>query len=283
MLFQKSIPAAPTSDPASLGDSPFSLRERLYAHLRRHPSGQSEDELLQLLFSNPPRSKPIARAIFHELLGADPNFAFDSTSGKWRVQSFDSAQAPIDEAGFVVVDLETNGLATQAGQIIEIGAFRVIGYKITASFQSLVKPEGKLSSFVSRLTGIRESTLRSAPPIEEVLPSFRQFLGLDVLTAHNAAFDVKFIDLEFRRLFHLGIKNPVLCTLKLSRTLFPRLGSYSLDSLARAFNLKQGRRHRAYGDAHLAAQLLLLMLDRARALGLKTARELLDLADCRKP
>ena len=96
----------------------------------------------------------------------------------------------------------------------------------------------------------------AAPPVEDVLPRFRAFMGDAVMVAHNAQFDHAFLDFEFRRLFGIGLLNPVLCTLRMARRLLPSLRRRRLELLAEHFGLSTAGRHRGLGDARMAAELL---------------------------
>ena len=113
--------------------------------------------------------------------------------------------------------------------------------------------------------------VREAPPIEDVLPAFREFMGERVMVAHNAAFDFGFLDFEYRRIFGIGLGNPVLCTLRMSRRFMPSLKRRRLDLLAEHFGLSLEGRHRGLGDARMAAELLSIFLEMARADGYHAA------------
>ena len=94
-----------------------------------------------------------------------------------------------------------------------------------------------------------------------MLPAFREFLGDSVMVAHNAQFDFAFLDFEFRRIFGMGLNNPVLCTLRMSRRFVPSLRRRRLDSLAEHFGLSTEGRHRGLGDARMAAEILSIFLE----------------------
>ena len=119
-----------------------------------------------------------------------------------------------------------------------------------------MRPIGPITSFVTRLTSITNEMVRDAPRIEDVLPAFRDFLGDAVMVAHNAAFDFSHLDFEFRRIFGIGLLNPVLCTLQLSRRLLPSLRRRRLDAIAEHFGLSTAGRHRGLGDARMTAEAL---------------------------
>ena len=108
----------------------------------------------------------------------------------------------LDDAEFTVVDLETTGGRAGPGTIIEIGAYRMVGKRLTETFSQLVRPQGGVvPRFITGLTSITTEMIREAPPIEQVLPRFREFMGDRVMVAHNAAFDFGF--LRFRISPHL--------------------------------------------------------------------------------
>src|SRR5579883_3309301 len=151
------------------------------------------------------------------------------------------------------------------------------GPRIEATFQSLVRPSTRIPRFISAMTSISNEMVQASPPIEEVLPRFRQFLGGAVLVAHNAQFDSTFLDFEFRRIFGMGLRNPVLCTLRLARRLLPSMRRRGLDAMADHFGLSTQGRHRGLGDARMAAELLSIFLDMAAQMGVRRLDRLLEL------
>ena len=252
-------------------------REKLYAYLERQPAGAHTDELVGLLFAGAGADPELGPRIVHRLLAGDPNFVFDAASATWTLRANDALKVPLGQGRYVVVDLETTGGRLGPGAITEIGAWRMEGPRMTESFATLVRPRGPISPFVTRLTSITNAMVAGAPPIERVLPAFRDFLGDAVMVAHNAQFDFGFLDFEFRRVFGMGLKNPVLCTLKLSRRFAPSLRRRRLDALAEHFGLSTEGRHRGLGDARMAAELLSIFLDLAAQSGITRVDRLIDL------
>ena len=114
---------------------------------------------------------------------------------RWEAQrSFDELGRPLRDLTFCVVDLETTGGSAQAGSMItEVGAVKVRGGEVLGEFQTLVNPHTEIPPFIAVLTGITNSMVGQAPPIESVLPSFLEFAAGSVLVAHNAPFDVGFL------------------------------------------------------------------------------------------
>jgi DNA polymerase-3 subunit epsilon len=256
--------------------SSASVREKLFAFLEARPSGAPAAELAGLLFSGAGSDPELAPRIVRHLLGGDPNFAFDPASGLWSVRKNESLKIPIDEARYVVVDLETTGARAAPGAITEIGAYRMDGVRIAGSFQTLVRPQMRIPRFVTALTSITNEMVANAPPIEAVLPAFRDFLGDAVMVAHNAQFDFAFLDFEFRRVFGIGLTNPVLCTIRLARRFLPSVKRRRLDAMAEHFGLSTEGRHRGLGDARMAAELLSILLEIARQSGINRLDLLLD-------
>lgn len=262
----------------AVGGSPGAgAREKLYAYLERQIAGAHTSELVGLLFRGAGSDPELGPRLIHRLLAADPNFVFDAATEMWSLRSAEGLRVSLDQARYVVVDLETTGGRPGPGAIIEIGAYRMEGMRMTESFATLVRPRGRISPFVTRLTSITNAMVAGAPPIEHVLGEFREFLGDSVMVAHNAAFDFAFLDFEFRRLFGIGLKNPVLCTLRLSRRFVPSLRRRRLDALAEHFGLSTAGRHRGLGDARMAAELLAIFLELAAQNGINRLDRLIDL------
>ena len=174
---------------------------------------------------------------------------------------------PIEEATFVVVDIETTGLCFDADEIIEIGAVKMVNNKIVDRFNTFVKPTKPVPANIISLTGITNDMVKSAPPIEEALVSFMEFLGDGIFVAHNAQFDSGFIRREALKQ-QLQFNNKVLDTLALSRIIFSELKNHRLDTLAKKLNIKMGSHHRAVDDANTAALILKELLIRVCELGI---------------
>jgi DNA polymerase-3 subunit epsilon len=254
----------------------MTIREKLYALLESRPEGVATSELMGMVFAGLGSDPDLGDRIVNQLLGADPTFIYDPEHRRWATRENVALRMPSNEAEYVVVDLETTGGAPGAGRIIEIGACRMIGPRIAETFQSLVRPWSRIPGFISAMTAISNEMVAEAPPIEEVLPRFRRFLGDAVFVAHNAQFDSAFLDFEFRRLFAIGLRNPVLCTLRLARRLLPSLRRRGLDAMADHFGLSTRDRHRGFGDARMAAELLSIFLEMAAQMGIKRVDRLLE-------
>jgi DNA polymerase-3 subunit epsilon len=264
------------TETAQLRDPRATAKEKLSAFLESRPAGADAAELVGLLLSGTGSDPDLAPKLISGLLAGDPNFRFDSATGVWSLARSDRLRVPLDDARFCVVDLETTGGSAGPGTIIEIGAYRMVGRRIVDSFQSLVRPFGPIPRFITGLTSITNEMVAEAPPIERVLPEFREFMGDAVMVAHNAPFDRSFLDFEFRRVFGIGMRNPVLCTLRMTRRFVPSLKRRRLDAVAEHFGLATDGRHRGLGDARMAAEILSIFLEIAEKMGLARLDRLLD-------
>src|SRR4029450_3421530 len=189
----------------------------------------------------------------------------------------------VGDARFVVFALETTGLSAQRDRICEFGAVRVQGLELVDSFQSLVNPGVALPGAVERLTGLRTAELRQAPPLRKVLPRFLAFAGDDLLVAHNASFDQRFLERELEAREGRRLSQPPLCTAALARRLLEgRLRRVSLASLAVFFGVATRPCHRALPDAECTAQVLVRLIGLAQELGARRLSELRSLAAPRR-
>lgn len=181
------------------------------------------------------------------------------------------------ETDFVVFDLETTGAKTPPCRITEIGAYRVRGGKITEEFQTLVNPETPISMFITQLTGISNQMVRHAPKFSEVAADFLDFIGDSVLVAHNAHFDMRFLNHEIGRIHKdYRVGNPSLCTVRLSRKLLPHVENHRLKTLAEYYSVALINHHRAGDDAHATAHIFINLLEQLDLRGVR------DLATAKK-
>lgn len=159
----------------------------------------------------------------------------------------------------VMIDFETTGLSPDMGdRITEVAALRIEDGRITERYVSLINCGVRIPSFITGLTGITQQMVDSAPPVGEVVPALLEFIGADALAAHNASFDEKFLRAESARLGLAPAHQGTVCSLKLSRRVFPALGSYKLGQLSGQLGIRfKSAAHRAESDAEVAAQVLL--------------------------
>jgi DNA polymerase-3 subunit epsilon len=154
------------------------------------------------------------------------------------------------------VDLETTGATATADRITEIGIIEVDADGAVREWQQLVNPGTRIPPFIEQLTGISNAMVADAPPFAAVAGETLRRLAGRLFIAHNARFDYGFLKNEFKRL-GITFRAPVLCTVKLSRTLFPEYKRHNLDSLIERHGLQAEARHRALADAQLIRQFWL--------------------------
>lgn len=162
----------------------------------------------------------------------------------------------------VVIDFETSGLSPNMGdRTIEVGAVLLKNNQIIDRYQSLMNPGMKISSFIEDFTGITNKMLSTAPKINQVMAELKNFIGDHPLVAHNASFDSRFLDAEFKRIKHTR-KNKFACSLLTSRRIYPEAPNHKLQTLVQYHNLKTlGIHHRALADAEMTAHLWIKLID----------------------
>ena len=253
------------------------MRDTLYAYLLDRPHGATPDELLPLIFTHPGPDPGFAARFLRTLLAEDRRFVWRAADGRWGVRLHDLLAQPLSACTYVVVDLETTGTGTGAGGIIEIGAARVRGGRVVEELSQLVNPEARLPPFVARLTGIDAAMLADQPSIDAVWPRVSAFIGDAVIVAHNARFDLGFLDTVAKRHHGAALANPSLCTLKLARRLLPALRRRGLDALAAHFGIPQADRHRALGDVRITVEIFFHLIERMAERGIVRLDQALDL------
>ncbi|WP_068637088.1 3'-5' exonuclease [Thauera butanivorans] len=164
-----------------------------------------------------------------------------------------------------VIDFETTGLSpAQGDRATEVAAVIVEDGRVVDRYQSLMNAGVRIPAFIEALTGISNAMVRSAPPAGEVMREVSDFVGDIPIVAHNASFDAKFWDAELARV-QRSRRQEFVCSLLLSRRLFPLAPSHKLGALVEYAQLPvAGRYHRALADAEMAASLLLRLEEELR-------------------
>ena len=237
-------------------------------------------EAARSLFATPAISEGLACSLLDELTAGDSRVA---CVGGSVALAGGQADPSLEEAEFVVFDLETTGLSPARDRICELGAVRVRGLELVDSFQSLVNPGIALPEPVARLTGLRQQELASAPRAAAVVRRFLDFAGDALLVAHNAQFDQRFLEQHLLALYGRRLSEPPLCTAALARRLLEgRLRRVGLASLANFFGVPTAPCHRALPDAEATAQVLVRLIGLSQELGARRLSELRALAAPRK-
>ena len=168
------------------------------------------------------------------------------------VQDFESPKR------YIVFDIETTGLRLwRNDRIIEIGAVAEIGEDMAEEFHTLIDADKPITRAAQKIHGITREMLAGQPKAREALTAFQRFIGNSTLVAHNTDFDIGFLGFEYSRIGQ-GLRNRHICTLKLSRKLYPGLSDYRLETVAKhilGIEIDKDRRHRALDDARLTARI----------------------------
>ena len=175
------------------------------------------------------------------------------------------------DVNFAVVDVETTGTSPGAGdRITEIAIAHVRGGDVVDVYAQLVNPQRPIPPYITQLTQISWEMVRDQPTFRDIAPTVVDRLAGQVFTAHNAAFDWRFVGHELDRGFGHVLAGPKLCTVRLARVLLPALPRKSLDHVTRYFGIEIAARHRAEGDAVATAQALVRMLRIAEDEGVRS-------------
>ena len=170
---------------------------------------------------------------------------------------------------YVVFDLETTGFSSAKDKIIEIGAVKVENGEITDKYSTFVNPKIPIPFRITQLTSITDEMVMESPEIETILPQFLKFVGDAVLVAHNASFDVSFIEENCRQ---QGIEPDFTSvdTVGLARVLLPTLSKFKLNVVAKALNISQEHHHRAVDDARVTAEIYVKFIQMLEERGIET-------------
>ena len=174
---------------------------------------------------------------------------------------------------FVVFDLETTGFSPERNQIIEIGAVKVIDGKITDKFSTFVNPQVPIPFRIEELTSINDEMVMDAPVIADILPEFMEFCEGCIMVAHNASFDMSFIEENCRRL-GLPCEKTVVDTVAMARVLLQQLNRFKLDTVAKALGISLENHHRAVDDAGCTAEIFEKFVQMLEKQSIETLEEL---------
>lgn len=240
----------------------------------------SASEAARSLFATSSISDGLACSLVAEVTAGDSRLA---CAGATVSLTGRGADPLLEEAEFVVFDLETTGLSAVRNQICELGAVRVRALEPVDSFQSLVNPGVALPEPVARLTGLRDQELRHASSVANVVCRFLAFAGDAPLVAHNARFDQRFLERQLLLMHGRRLSEPALCTAALARRLLEgRLRRVSLASLAHFFGISTRPCHRALPDAEATAHVLVHLIGLAQEMGARRLSDLRGLAAPRR-
>ncbi len=255
----------------------FDAADRLVELVHARRGAVSAEDAARVLFALERAPLSLAHSLLTDVVDGDSRLAWRGT----RVGLADEANVEtlIEDAEIVVFDLETTGLSARRDRICEIGAVRVRALEVADTFETLVKPGVALPPTIARLTGLRDAELRGAPRPELAIRRFLAFAGDAALGAHNARFDVGFVDCAVERLTGRRVAAPVIDTVWLARRLLHRRSErFSLRQLAHFFGTSCEPCHRALPDAVATAEILIALLGLAQERGARTLAEVIELA-----
>ncbi len=169
--------------------------------------------------------------------------------------SYDWLAAVYDTAVFIAFDTETTGLDAAVGRIVEIGGIKFDRRGVIARYNALINPQMPMPEEAGKVNGITDAMLKDKPVIAEVFPDFLDFIGTGILVAHNAPFDINYVNTELARAEQPLLTHKVVDTRIFVKEVVPGLSSYALQDLAVQFGITALEAHRAEDDARVCMEL----------------------------
>ena len=173
---------------------------------------------------------------------------------------YNEVEMDLSEATYVVFDVETTGLSAIYNDLIQVAASKMYKGNVIAEFDEFINPGHPLSAFTTELTGITDDHVKNAKPLEQVLQEFQEFCKDTVLVAHNATFDVGFMNVNYERHGLPKISQPVIDTLEFARNLYPEYKRHGLGPLTKRFGVALEHHHMANYDAEATGRLLFIFI-----------------------
>jgi len=173
---------------------------------------------------------------------------------------YNEVEMDLSEATYVVFDVETTGLSAIYNDLIQVAASKMYKGNIIAEFDDFINPGHPLSAFTTELTGITDDHVKNAKPLIQVLKEFQEFCKDTVLVAHNASFDVGFMNANYERHGLPKITQPVIDTLEFARNLYPEYKRHGLGPLTKRFGVALEHHHMANYDAEATGRLLFIFI-----------------------
>jgi DNA polymerase III epsilon subunit family exonuclease len=255
----------------------FDAADRLVELIHARRGAVGSEDAARVLFALERAPATLARSLLEDVVDGDARLVW--RGGRVGLAGEAQQDVLIEDAEIVVFDLETTGLSASRDRMCEIGAVRIEALEVADTFETLVDPGVALPPTIARLTGLSSSELRGAPRPELALRRFLAFTGDAALAAHNARFDVGFLDQAVQRLTGRRVAAPVIDTVWLARRLLQRRSErFSLAQLAHFFGTSCDPCHRALPDALATAEILVALLGLAQERGARTLAEVLELA-----
>ncbi len=253
------------------------MKNKIIDIVKKYPYGIHYSEIARDVLKLKNVNKQRCRKIVKDIIG-DDILLKENQEGYWRlVDERGSKERLISDTVFVIVDIETTGGNPSKCHIIEIGACKIFRGEVISRFATLIKPPQSIPNFITFLTGIDDKLVSSAPKPQEALYKFSDYLNDAVFVAHNANFDFKFIERDFKRYLRKKLENIQICTIKLLRKLFPQIRFYNLDTISSYFEIPHYTRHRAEDDVWITAEVFKIILNKLAEKNISTLEEMMAL------
>jgi len=255
----------------------FDAADRLVELVHARRGAVAAEDAARVLFALERAPATLARSLLADVVDGDARLTW--LGARVGLAGDGCVETTIEDAELVVFDLETTGLSANRDRMCEIGAVRVRALAIEETFETLVNPGVGLPPTIAALTGIGAAELRRAPRTELAVRRFLAFAGDAPLVAHNARFDVGFLDRAVERLTGQRVAAQVVDTVWLAKRLLHRRSErFSLQQLAHFFGTTWQPCHRALPDALATAEILIALLGLAQERGARTIGEVVELA-----
>ena len=197
------------------------------------------------------------------LYGVEANLVDDGVPIAYNVED-----RALETETYVVFDVETTGLSAVYDTIIELAGVKIKQGEIIDRFESFANPHHPLAQITTDLTGITDDMVKDAPEIDDVLKDFHAWVKEDTLVAHNASFDIGFLNQGYKRIDYDKVQNPVVDTLELARFLIPELKNHRLNTLCKFLDIELTQHHRAIYDAEATSYLHWKLIQKALEKGI---------------
>ena len=191
------------------------------------------------------------------IYGVEANVVDDGIPIAYNVKDYDLLKGT-----YVVFDVETTGLSSTYDTIIELAGVKLHNGEVIDTFESFANPHRTLPDKIIEITGITDDMLVDAPEVEGVLQKFHDWVGGHALVAHNATFDIGFLNQGYAKIDIPKITNPIIDTLELARFLLPELGNHRLNTLCKHLQVELTQHHRAIYDAEATGELFWKLVER---------------------
>jgi len=217
-----------------------------------------------------PEAHACAGDDFKIIYGVEANIVDDLVPIAYNEQHID-----LFDATYVVLDVETTGLSAVYNDLIQIAATKMEKGNIVAEFDEFIDPDCEISAFITELTSITTEMVKDSKPLKQVLCEFQKFCQGAILVAHNATFDIDFLNSNYQKFNLPEISEPCIDTLEFARNLYPEFKKFGLGQLTKKFGINLESHHLANHDARATAFLNWIFIKEANSrLGVKFHDEL---------